>query len=128
MSAEEEDIIDEQQEETNIIEIDNLELYNRGNIYKKLTNDRKKTLTTSNMTKFELARFLGVRIKQLSAMAPPLVDISKMKVKDPKLIALKELDEGKLPIIVGRTLPNGHREIIPVNQLIIPPRLYQSAR
>ena len=68
------------------------------------------------MTKFEKARILGQRAKQLDAGALPFVKVDK-SVIDGYLIALKELEEKKIPFIIKRPLPNGAFEYWNVNDL-----------
>ena len=67
------------------------------------------------MTKYEKARILGYRALQIS-------EGSKINIKtdeiDPYKIALKELKEKKLDIIIRRYLPNGEYEDWHVNDLI----------
>jgi len=57
------------------------------------------------MTKYERARVLGVRAAQISQNAPVLVDLEGET--DPLLIALKELNQKKMPLVVRRYLPDG---------------------
>jgi DNA-directed RNA polymerase I, II, and III subunit RPABC2 len=68
------------------------------------------------MTKFEKARILGQRAKQLDSGAIPFVKVDKTII-DGYLIALKELEEKKIPFIIKRPLPNGAFEYWNVNDL-----------
>lgn len=61
--------------------------------------------TTPYMTKYERARILGTRALQISMNAPVLVDLEGET--DPLQIAIKELGEKKIPLIVRRYLPDG---------------------
>ena len=61
--------------------------------------------TTPYMTKYERARILGTRALQISMNAPVLVDLEGET--DPLQIAIKELREKKIPLIVRRYLPDG---------------------
>ncbi len=61
------------------------------------------------LTKYEKARILGVRAKQLNNGAMPFVKLNE-DVIDSFLIAEKELKEKKLPFIIQRPLPNGNSE------------------
>lgn len=63
-------------------------------------------VTLPFLTKYEKARIIGERAKQIDAGAQPFVDVDK-NILDGYLIALKELDEKKLPFIIKRPLPNG---------------------
>ena len=58
------------------------------------------------ITKYEKARILGERAKQINAGAKPLVKIDK-DIIDGYLIALKEFEEKHIPFIIKRPLPNG---------------------
>ena len=58
------------------------------------------------VTKYERARILGERTKQLNAGAKALVEVEP-DVIDGYLIALKEFEEKKIPFIVKRPMPNG---------------------
>lgn len=61
------------------------------------------------LTKYEKTRILGERAKQINDGAKPFVD-SDPSVIDGYLIALKELEEKKLPFIIRRPLNNGASE------------------
>lgn len=94
----------------------------------KPTNDSDKKIpdekrsTTPYMTKYERARVLGTRALQIrfarrsckdhqsltvigSMNAPVLVDLEGET--DPLQIAIKELNQKKIPLIVRRYLPDG---------------------
>jgi len=58
------------------------------------------------ITKYEKARILGERAKQINAGSRPFVAIDE-SVIDGYLIALKEFEEKKIPFIVKRPMPNG---------------------
>ena len=58
------------------------------------------------LTKYEKARILGERAKQLNAGAKPFIKIDD-SVIDGYLIALEELQQKKIPFIIKRPLPNG---------------------
>jgi len=58
------------------------------------------------LTKYEKARILGERAKQLNSGATPFVEVEP-SIIDGYLIALKEFDEKKIPFIIKRPLPNG---------------------
>ncbi|EER29311.1 DNA-directed RNA polymerase subunit, putative [Coccidioides posadasii C735 delta SOWgp] len=73
---------------------------------KKVPNDQRTT--TPYMTKYERARVLGTRALQISMNAPILVDLEGET--DPLQIALKELNQKKIPLIVRRYLPDGWYE------------------
>jgi len=73
---------------------------------KKIPENERST--TPYMTKYERARILGTRALQISMNAPVLVDLEGET--DPLQIAIKELREKKIPLIVRRYLPDGHYE------------------
>lgn len=64
--------------------------------------------TTRYMTKYERARVLGTRALQISMNAPVMVDIAGET--DPLKIAMRELRERKIPMIIRRYLPDGSYE------------------
>lgn len=70
------------------------------------------------LTKYEKARILGERAKQLDAGATPFVTVEN-DVIDGYLIALKELEEKKIPFIIQRPLPNGACEFWKLKDLEI---------
>ena len=84
--------------------------------------EEAQRITTKYMTKYERARVLGTRALQISMNAPVMVDIGDET--DPLKIAMKELRDGKVPIIIRRYLPN-HSPEAPsfedwgVNELIV---------
>ena len=69
------------------------------------------------LTKYEIARIVAARAKQLAMGAKPLIDVSKLGTYDPVLIALEELRQGKLPFIIVRTLPDGRKIEIKLSDL-----------
>lgn len=62
--------------------------------------------TVPFITKYERARIIGERAKQLNMGAKPLVEVGP-EVIDGYLIALKEYEDKKIPFILKRPLPNG---------------------
>ncbi|RGP67791.1 DNA-directed rna polymerases i [Fusarium longipes] len=78
----------------------------------KLMKDKKipesERTTTPYMTKYERARILGTRALQISMNAPVLVDLEGET--DPLQIAIKEMREKKIPLIVRRYMPDGYYE------------------
>ncbi|KAK6081932.1 DNA-directed RNA polymerases I, II, and III subunit RPABC2 [Seiridium cupressi] len=85
---------------------------NRARATEKSHKDKKipteERSTTPYMTKYEKARILGTRALQISMNAPVLVDLEGET--DPLQIAIKELREKKIPLIVRRYLPDGYYE------------------
>ena len=62
--------------------------------------------TVPFLTKYEKARILGERAKQINMGAKPLIEIGP-EVIDGYLIALKEFEQKKIPFIIKRPIPNG---------------------
>jgi len=74
--------------------------------------------TLPMMTKYEKTRILGQRAKQINDGATPFVKLPE-GVIDGYLIALKELEEKKIPFIIRRPLPNRGSEYWMVEDLEI---------
>ena len=70
------------------------------------------------ITKYEKARVIGERAKQLNSGANPMVEVEP-SVIDGYLIALKEFDEKKIPFIIKRPMPNGGCEYWKLSDLEI---------
>ena len=67
------------------------------------------------LTRFEKARIMGSRALQLSLGAPPFIDFSK-NISTSLEIAMEELHQQVIPIVIRRTLPNGDYQNIPIDQ------------
>ncbi|KAF9338319.1 DNA-directed RNA polymerases I II and III subunit RPABC2 [Podila minutissima] len=74
--------------------------------------------TTPYMTKYERARILGTRALQISMNAPVLVDLEGET--DALNIAMKELNNKMIPLIVRRYLPDNTYEDWEVSEMILP--------
>ena len=61
------------------------------------------------LSKYERTRILGERAKQINDGATPFVKVDP-SIIDGYLIALKELEERKLPFIIRRPMSNGGSE------------------
>mmetsp|Transcript_2671 Transcript_2671/g.8985 ORF Transcript_2671/g.8985 Transcript_2671/m.8985 type:complete len:164 (+) Transcript_2671:2-493(+) len=83
-------------------------------------------ITTPYMTRFERARVLGTRALQISMNAPVMVELEGET--DPLKIAMKELNQRKVPITVRRFLPDGSHEDWNVDELIIPEEMQLLSR
>lgn len=84
----------------------------------ELAVPKEDRMTTPYMTKYERARVLGTRALQISMNAPVLVDLEGET--DPLQIAMKELTQQKLPLIIRRYLPDGSYEDWGCDELILP--------
>ncbi|ODV79156.1 putative RNA polymerase [Suhomyces tanzawaensis NRRL Y-17324] len=89
----------------------------RAKTTKELAIPKEKRNTTPYMTKYERARVLGTRALQISLNAPVLVDIEGET--DPLQIAMKELAQRKIPLVVRRYLPDGSFEDWGCDELIV---------
>jgi DNA-directed RNA polymerase I, II, and III subunit RPABC2 len=67
------------------------------------------------LTRFEKARIMGSRALQLSLGAPPFIDFSK-NISTSLEIAMEELHQKVIPIVIRRTLPNGDYQNIAIEQ------------
>ncbi len=56
------------------------------------------------LTRFERARIIGARALQIAMGAPILIKIAE-NVRDPLIIAVKELDADAIPMTVRRNMP-----------------------
>ena len=65
--------------------------------------------TIPYLTKYERARVLGQRAKQIEYGATPFVKVGE-NVIEPHIIAELELEQKKIPFIIRRPLPNGSFE------------------
>ena len=72
-----------------------------------VSDDMHKTLTW--LTKYERARVLGLRSKQLSYGADAFIDVPAGMISGYK-IAVEELSQKKIPFIIRRPIPNGGSE------------------
>ena len=83
------------------------EIYNLARIVRDsngvIVDNLHKTLPI--MTKYEKTRILGQRAKQINDGAVPFIKVPE-GVIDGYLIALRELEEKKIPFIIRRPLPN----------------------
>ncbi|KAI0319753.1 RNA polymerase, subunit omega/K/RPB6 [Amylostereum chailletii] len=76
----------------------------------------KERVTTPYLTKYERARILGTRALQISMNAPILVPLDGET--DALQIAIKELSQRKIPLVIRRYLPDGSFEDWSVSELI----------
>ncbi|MDA9630012.1 DNA-directed RNA polymerase subunit omega [bacterium] len=89
--------------------------YKEINALSKIARNKKGLIidplhkTVPFLTKYERARVLGIRIKQLNNDADPFVEVVANTI-DARFIAEEELKQGKIPFIIRRPLPNGGNE------------------
>jgi len=67
------------------------------------------------LTRFERARIMGARALQLSLGAPVFIEIPKNATSSLE-IAMEELKQRVIPIVIKRTLPNGDYQHLAIDQ------------
>ena len=91
-------------------------------IYKETEHVSEEIISKDNeiitgppmLTRFEKARIMGARALQLSLGAPPFISVPK-DTSTSLDIAMEELNERLIPIVIRRVLPNGDYQNIPIN-------------
>lgn len=68
------------------------------------------------LTRYEKAKILGLRAKQINHGAKPFVELTK-DIIDGHTIAYMELKQNKIPFIIRRPMPNGGSEYWKVSDL-----------
>ena len=82
----------------------------------EITDDNGQIVTgPPTLTRFERARIMGARALQLSLGAPVFIEIPKNATSSLE-IAMEELKQRVIPIIIRRTLPNGDYQHLPIDQ------------
>ena len=81
----------------------------------EITNDGLIVIGPPTLTRFEKARIMGARALQLSLGAPTFIEIPKNATTSLE-IAMEELKQRVIPIVIKRTLPNGDYQNIPIDQ------------
>ena len=82
--------------------------------------DPSQNISRNVMTKYEKCKILGMRMEQLARGAPTLIQVSET-CKTIQEIAVKELEEKKIPFMIMRTLPTGQKEYWKLADLVVPP-------
>ena len=81
-----------------------------------ITNKDGRIVTgPPTLTRFERARIMGARALQLSLGAPVFIEIPKNATSSLE-IAMEELKQRVIPIVIKRTLPNGDYQHLPIDQ------------
>ena len=97
----------------------------KANIFLLQRHKKMSTrVTAAYLTKYEATRVIGTRALQISNNAPIYID--PKGESNPLKIALMELREKKLPIIVRRMLPDGDVEDWPLEDLHIDQDLFST--
>ena len=78
-------------------------------------NNNQIVIGPPMLTRFEKARIMGARALQLSLGAPVFIEIPKNATSSLE-IAMEELKQRVIPIVIKRTLPNGDYQNIPLDR------------
>jgi len=78
-------------------------------------NNNQIVIGPPMLTRFEKARIMGARALQLSLGAPVFIEIPK-KATTSLEIAMEELEQRVIPIVIKRTLPNGDYQNISLDK------------
>ena len=82
----------------------------------EIVGDDGKIITgPPTLTRFEKARIMGARALQLSLGAPVFIEIPKNATTSLE-IAMEELNQRVIPIVIRRTLPNSDYQNIPISK------------
>jgi len=82
----------------------------------EIVSDKGLVITgPPTLTRFEKARIMGARALQLSLGAPVFITIPKNIVSSLE-IAMEELNQRLLPIVIKRSLPNGDYQNISIDK------------
>ena len=94
-----------------LVSINHQELANMCKISRDSTGHIVDPLhtTTPVLTKYEKARVLGIRTKQLNAGCPPMIPVPDHLI-DGYAVAVMELAAKQIPFVLQRTLPSGVNE------------------
>lgn len=91
----------------------------------------KEKVSKPIMTKYEFDQVISLRANQLALGSPAFVNITGLVINsnmELRKIALKELNEGKLPYILKRPLPNNKYEYFRISDLDMTAVQYMTVR
>lgn len=111
------DDIEDDENTINISENHKFEIVSKDKTYERLQSRKKET--SPFMNRFEITKLIGIRAQQLACGMQPCVSFDP-DITNTEFIAIQELLQKKMPLIVRRYLPNGVYEDWRVNELIIP--------
>ena len=80
-----------------------------------INKDGKIVTGPPTLTRFERARIMGARALQLSLGAPVFIEIPKNATSSLE-IAMEELKQRVIPIVIKRVLPNGDYQHLPIDK------------
>ena len=98
--------------------IRNREIITKDIPHKKVeitSKDNQIVIGPPMLTRFEKARIMGARALQLSLGAPVFIEIPKNATTSLE-IAMEELKQRVIPIVIKRTLPNGDYQNLPLDK------------
>lgn len=98
---------------------------------KVISNLDKEKVSKPIMTKYEFDQIISLRANQLALGSPAFINIAEMTIKSNmefRKVALRELQEGKLPYILKRPLPNNRFEYYRIRDLDLTAVQYMTAR
>ena len=98
--------------------IRNREIITKDILHKKVeitSKDNQIVIGPPMLTRFEKARIMGARTLQLSLGAPVFIEIPKNATTSLE-IAMEELKQKVIPIVIKRTLPNGDYQNLPLDK------------
>jgi DNA-directed RNA polymerase subunit K/omega len=81
--------------------------------------DTSLYITKPVITKYEKTKILGLRMEQLARGAPTLIDPEKDKCTSIQEIAVRELEQRKIPFMIVRTIPNGQKEYWRLEDMVL---------
>ena len=93
-----------------------VDILNAADVPQGKSQNSANRVTSPYMTKYERARVLGTRALQIAMCAPVMVELEGET--DPLQIAMKELKQRKIPIVVRRYMPDGSFEDWGIDELI----------
>ena len=70
----------------------------------------KEKRTSPFLSKYERTKIIGVRMQQLAEGAKPVIDITALRVVNPRTIAMAEFVEKCIPLMIRRYLPDNTYE------------------
>lgn len=111
------DDIEDDENVINISENHKFEIVSKDKTYERL--ESRKRICSPMMSTHELTKIIGIRAQQLSCGMNPMVTVSP-DIMDTKFIAIQELLQKKMPLILRRFLPNDLYEDWRIEDLIIP--------
>jgi len=98
--------------------IRNREIITKDILHKQVeitSKDNQIVIGPPMLTRFEKARIMGARALQLSLGAPVFIEIPKNATTSLE-IAMEELKQRVIPIVIKRTLPNGDYQNISLDK------------